>query len=566
MSREAGTGTRAVPLGEEATALRLLFVEDREDDCLLMVRELRDVMGGLAWRRVDSEPDLRQALAGESWDAVIADVHVPGLSLGLSLSLVAEVDRELPVIVVSGHVGEETAADVMKSGARDFVSKDRLARLRPAVEREVAEATVRRDARRQVGLRERRLEVLNRLYSVLARVGEAVVRRRDRDLLMGEVARILREDGGFRLVWVGSVDRAAGRVHPMAGIGTDDGFPTTAAFPLDREQEAGSGPPGAAVRTGQVSVCTDVERDDRAEPWRDDLIGRGVRSWAALPLRIEGEVVAVVNLCHEATEAFDEEHRLLLERLADMLSYGLESIEGEARRLRAEEALAANQERLRSLAYQLTLTAERERRRLAVELHDEVGQLLALGRISLGRLRDKARGSGFEVQIDEVRTTLEEAIRATRAVTSELSPPSLHDLGLVAGLEAVAEGFQQRHGIPARIVADGAQSSIDDETRLLLFAAVRELLVNAARHAQATRVTVRVRSGDGAVRVEVCDDGSGFVPTQNPKPGGRGGFGLYSIRERLATLEGRMEIDSARGRGTVVTLTVPLREGGGTAG
>ena len=245
MSREAGTGTRAVPLGEEATALRLLFVEDREDDCLLMVRELRDVMGGLAWRRVDSEPDLRQALAGESWDAVIADVHVPGLSLGLSLSLVAEVDRELPVIVVSGHVGEETAADVMKSGARDFVSKDRLARLRPAVEREVAEATVRRDARRQVGLRERRLEVLNRLYSVLARVGEAVVRRRDRDLLMGEVARILREDGGFRLVWVGSVDRAAGRVHPMAGIGTDDGFPTTAAFPLDREQEAGSGPPGS---------------------------------------------------------------------------------------------------------------------------------------------------------------------------------------------------------------------------------------------------------------------------------------------------------------------------------
>lgn len=531
-----------------------------------MAHDLRGVSGGLSWRRVDTEDDLRKALAEGSWDAVIADVYVPGLELELTLSLVAGVDPELPVLVVSGHVGEETAADVMKSGARDFVSKERLDRLRPAVEREVAEAMVRREALLQVRARGLRLEVLNRLYAVLARVGEDVVRRRDRDSLLGAVARTLRDDGGFRLVWVGGVDRAAGVIRPFPGDGDDDGKTATAQFLLDPDRQEGRGPTGVAARTGRVCICTDIQRDDLVQPWRAELIRRGLRSWAALPLRVEGQVVAVVNLYHDASDAFDEEHHLLLERLADMLSYGLESIETEARRLRAEEALAANQVRLRSLASQLTLAAERERRRLAVELHDEVGQLLALCRISLGRLRDQTRDDGMAAVVDEVRTTLEEAIRATRAVTSELSPPSLHDLGLVAGLEAVADGFQERHGIPVRIVADGAQAPIADETRLLLFAAVRELLVNAARHAQATRVTVRVRTDAGAVRVEVRDDGRGFVPTQVPKPGNSGGFGLYSIRERLATLGGRMEIDSAPGHGTVAALTVPLRESGGEAG
>ena len=228
-------------------------------------------------------------------------------------------------------------------------------------------------------------------------------------------------------------------------------------------------------------------------------------------------------------------------------------------RVMADERLGEYQGQLRELASQIALAEERERRRIASGLHDRTIQTLALSQIKLGALRNALEGSDLSKPVDEVRTLVEQCIHDTRSLVFELSPPVLHELGFEAAVEWLSELIAEMHGLRCSVESCGIPRRMAPDVEVSLFQAVREALVNTAKHAQAAHAHVLLDWSDaGGLVVNVEDDGCGFdvVEVEARRSRARG-FGLFSMRERLGVLGGRAAVESGRGRGTRVRLEMP---------
>ena len=229
-------------------------------------------------------------------------------------------------------------------------------------------------------------------------------------------------------------------------------------------------------------------------------------------------------------------------------------------RRESEEKIRTYQEQLQSLASELSLTEERERRRLAIVLHDHIAQLLAVAKGKFEKIQESTLYRSLAKPMEEIRRLIEESIRYTRSLVFELSPPILYDLGFEPAMEWLAEHMQQQYGLAVAVEDDDNPKSLDNEARGLLFRAVRELLFNVLKHSQGSGARVCMRRAGEHLEVIVEDNGVGFAPDKLSASSGKiEGFGLFSIRERLNYLSGRMEIDSIPGEVTKVILTIPLQ-------
>jgi len=226
-------------------------------------------------------------------------------------------------------------------------------------------------------------------------------------------------------------------------------------------------------------------------------------------------------------------------------------------RKQGEKNLLRYQEQLRNLASKLSRAEEQERRRIAVGLHDQIGQPLSVIKMKLGRMQ-QANSQNAE-DFSEIREFLDRAIQETRSLTFELSPPILHELGLKAALEWLGEQFARLHGLHCHLVdEDGEPKPVSEELRMVLFRSIRELLVNIVKHARTSQAWISMQRGKNRLRIEVRDQGAGFLADEAMAT--RDGFGLFNIRERLAHFGGSLAIDSSPGRGTAVVLHVPMAE------
>ena len=224
-----------------------------------------------------------------------------------------------------------------------------------------------------------------------------------------------------------------------------------------------------------------------------------------------------------------------------------------AERLKAEG-------QIRRLASQLALAEEREKRAIASDLHDHIGQALAMVKGRLGRMQGNAVFSGLETELEEIQTLLSQTLHYTRTLTFEISPPVLYELGLEPALEWLSKQFQKKHGLRAEVAFSGAKGDVPDDLKITLFRSVQELLMNAVKHARAGCVRIHLAWAPEHISVRVSDDGVGFDPARAEAAAvDDGGFGLFSIRERLKGLGGEMTLDSAPGRGAAFTLSAPLR-------
>jgi signal transduction histidine kinase len=229
-------------------------------------------------------------------------------------------------------------------------------------------------------------------------------------------------------------------------------------------------------------------------------------------------------------------------------------------RKKAEIKMLDYQKQLRSLASELSLAEERERRRIATELHDHIGQNLAISKIKLGLIRESAATTKFAGPLEEIHKLIDQTIRFTRSLTFELSPPVLYEFGLEAAIEWLAERIQDQYDIQVHIENDQQDKPLSDDVRVLLFQAVRELLINVVKHAQSKRVSVQIAKQGQNIRLQVEDFGKGFdVATMESNTAKPSGFGIFNIRERLKHFGGSVEIKSAPSQGTRVTLMVPLK-------
>jgi two-component system CheB/CheR fusion protein len=223
-----------------------------------------------------------------------------------------------------------------------------------------------------------------------------------------------------------------------------------------------------------------------------------------------------------------------------------------------EDDVRAYQERLQRMSFEAVVAEERERRRIAIELHDRMGQALALAQIKLTAIRGGLDGEARS-SVDGAVELLEQAITDARGLIFELSPPILYDLGLKEALGWLAEDLEKRHGIKVEVSDDGADKRLDDPAKGVVFRAVRELLMNVLKHAQSPAANVRLRSADGYYLIDVEDRGIGFELGSSNDPPERQGFGLLSVRQQITRLGGELTIESTPGRGTLASVRVPMQ-------
>lgn len=232
-----------------------------------------------------------------------------------------------------------------------------------------------------------------------------------------------------------------------------------------------------------------------------------------------------------------------------------------AERKRADLKFLEYQLQLKSLASELALTEEYERRRIASELDSRVSQSLAASKSKLDMLSRSIAGEELRNVLSEISRSLGKMITDTASLSSDLSSPLLYDLGLEAAVaQWLYDEIEKKCGIKIEFTDDGEIKPLDDDVRILVFRNVRELLSNVAKHSRATKVRVSIDRVGRRIRIAVEDDGVGFDPVKvASQAAARSEFGLFGIQTKLAHLGGHLEIKSAPGCGCKVTIIAPLK-------
>lgn len=293
--------------------------------------------------------------------------------------------------------------------------------------------------------------------------------------------------------------------------------------------------------SGQFSEEFRLLRGDGTVRW---IAGHGVTVHD-----LAGRPVRMVGVNYDITERKASQARL--EQFAEELERQVSE--------RTRE-LVSSQDQLRALATELNLAEQRERKRLADELHDHLAQMLVLVRLKLGQAKQGPVYRSMDM-IKQAEDVVNESLTYTRNLVAELSPPVLHEFGLFAALRWLGEQMQ-RYQLHVTVRIDSAEDlRLPEDQAVLVFQSVRELLINAAKHAVSKQASVVAEERGGCLGIVVEDQGVGFdllaMATQQTSAMSSK-FGLFSIRERMNALGGRLELHSAPGEGTKATLILPL--------
>lgn len=237
-----------------------------------------------------------------------------------------------------------------------------------------------------------------------------------------------------------------------------------------------------------------------------------------------------------------------------------------ARSERGELRLKAFRDKLRKLLARTTKQEEQQRRTIAANLHDTIGQALAAMKMKLLSLHGEAIFYGLEQEIDDIRTLLEKTIKSTRSLTSEISSPIIYELELSSSIPWLIEKFSDKHHIQVSFNTAGDLTKISEQIRLTVFRGCRELLNNVARHAKASKISVTLLRDREKLFLKVEDNGLGFsVNEWKRKVLREDSFGLFNVREQILELGGTLDIESVPGSGTSVIATLSLQEKGKAA-
>jgi signal transduction histidine kinase len=253
------------------------------------------------------------------------------------------------------------------------------------------------------------------------------------------------------------------------------------------------------------------------------------------------------------------EMKRVLEKTTEEIKRQSTMLESEVtERKRVEEELRRSHEQLRNLSAHIESATEAERTSIAREVHDELGQALTAIKMDLAWL-NKRLPKGQKALIKktgEISRLIGTTIQTVKRISTKLRPGVLDDLGLIAAIEWQVQEFQERTRIKCELTAEGEDINLDRDLATAVFRILQEALTNVARHANATRVEVSLKKGDGQLLLQVRDNGRGITEKQIAHPKS---FGLIGMRERVRSWDGRVKIDGISGRGTIVTVSIPLK-------
>ena len=475
--------------------LRILLVEDSPDDAALVREALR--LGGLqpSLRQVACAAEMAAALAEERWDLVVSDYNLPGFSGTHALQMLREHSPDTPFIVVSGCIGEESAVALMKAGADDYVMKDHLARLSPAVERSLKEAQSR--ARRtlaELALRDSEA----RFKAIVSNIPGTVLQL------------LLAADGKWSFSYVSEGCLA------LCGV-TARLLQRYPSFFFDLIAAEDSAAFALSMQTSAREL-TDWNWEGRIHVSGSDEI-----KWVNLrssPRRLEDGGVLWEGILANITQ-----------------------------NKQAELDVRRSREDLSRLSAHVESIKEHERTRLAREIHDDLGGTLTAIKIELMRLgRDLSPDAELALRrLHSAEALVDGALDTARRISTDLRPGIL-DLGIVAAIEWQSAEFQKRMDIPCQVTCAHEEIPLQDEIAIALFRIFQETLTNIAKHAGATRVEVKLDASADRVDLVVSDNGRGLSDADFSKPGS---FGIRGIEERAHTLGGAVSISRSDAGATV---------------
>lgn len=528
--------------------------------------------------------------------------------------------------------------------------------------------------------REEELNQLNRTLKALSSSSQAMLFPINETEYLNEVCRIVREDCGHAMVWIGyAEDDGACSVRPVAFSGFEDGYLDTLNVTW-ADTERGRGPTGSAIRTGEVKMCRNMLTDPAFKPWRKEALRRGYASSIALPLISDGKAFGALTIYSRQPDPFSPEEVNLLTELTNDLANGITS-------LRLREARAESESRYRSLFDGMTegfalheiiyseqgipvdyrfleanpafeqitglkrdqiigktvrealpdietdwiniygrvaqtgepvnfqsyaaplgkhfdviayrpkigqfaalfiditdqLTVEAEARRLAadVEIKRSLIEQREQERLTIARdLHDgpvqELLGAAFALEsitynldpnselkreLDQVRQTINQQVADLRTYAGELRPPALAKFGLAKGIASHLEGFREKHPeLKIKFIEDPQEGDlVPDNQRVALFRIYQEALTNIIKHAHANHVVIHLRKQNDNVLLEIEDNGRGFrVPNDWLEFIRQGHLGLAGMHERTEAAGGTLEVQSDPGKGTLVSIKIPI--------
>ncbi|MEK6607976.1 MAG: hybrid sensor histidine kinase/response regulator [Myxococcota bacterium] len=550
-------GALDTPQGVRAVGmpLRVLIVEDSEDDCALVVRELRRGGYELTVERVETPEAMSAALERQRWDLVIADHALPRFSGPAALALLQKHGLDLPFIIVSGSIGEETAVATMRAGAHDYILKDNLGRLAAAVPRELRDAEGRR--------RRRRAEASLR---ILAEAGEALASSLDYETTLAQLARLLvpkiadwcavhmKENGGeARLL---AVVHAGGRedlVHELLR-----------RYPAPQDRPHGY---PQVLRTGQSELIPEITDDILQKVARDAdhlrlMRALGLRSQMSLPLRARGHTLGAVTLVSaESRRRFDAED---LETAEQIMRRASMAIDNALLFREAQEAVRVRDEFLSIASHELKTPLT------PLQLHVQ-GLLHLVKGEPTGALTEKleSRLIVADRQVTRLAKLVDNLLDISRISAGRIDL-DLEAVELVSLARNVTVRFQQemtQAGCTLGFHAAGPVIGRWDPIRVEQI--VTNLLSNAVKYGAGKPIDVTVEGDDRVGRIVVRDHGIGIAPESQARIFERferavserhyGGFGLglWIVRKIVDAFGGTIRVESAPGRGATFTVELP---------
>ena len=506
--------------------LRVMLVPAREDSAQ-QVRTLLSA-GGVSCELDTVDRGLIASAIGPHQAVILEHEGDPGVLE--SLRGVLGACPGVPVILLGEALGDEAGVQAMKIGAADVVNRSQPERLARAV----TQAAERRQPKSDNG---------HNGDSAAAQLRSIEAELRHSRERFSNLAEAVPE-----VVWVamanGELDYFNPRWTEYTGLSGDESGQWQSLIHPDDLASTLAAWKHALDDSQSVQFEHRIRRHDGEYRW---FLTR------AVPFRSEsGEVVRWVG-----TSTDIHEHKSAEQQLRQFT----ETLEQRVAERTAR--LVEHQEQLRAMASDLALTEQRERRRLANELHDYLAQLLVVCKMKARMAEQVVRSTRAEALLEDVIGLLEQSIKYTRSLTAELSPTILYEAGLSPALYWLAEQMQ-RHGIKVQVSEDGSPARLAEDHAVLAFQAVRELLINVARHAHTT--SAKLHMGvlpSSELAITVTDEGRGFAASQGLGPEAPGKFGLFSIRERLEAIGGRLEVDSTPGQGTRARVLLPQAAEGG---
>jgi len=317
-------------------------------------------------------------------------------------------------------------------------------------------------------------------------------------------------------------------------------------LPLDPFLDAESHLGDLMLAGGSRSLDPSRSRVDRG------LFQEGIRTYTVVPLTANGQQVGALTLGLGSDEELSPADLELAHEIADSLAVPIQNA-------RLLEELRTSREHLRFLSRQLMGAQEVERRHIARELHDQIGQTLTAIKISLQSMERLPHPMSFEPHLSETIETVDRTLERVRDLSLDLRPSVLDDLGLAAALESYVERLSERTGISAHCFVQPPETPISPALEITCFRIAQEALTNVARHAQAKNVWVSLRERGNELHLTISDDGVGFDVVSTLRYGAHDEhLGLMGMQERVALVDGEIEIDSGPGRGTEIVARLPL--------